>query len=167
MLGLAKALSQNPVKLKRSVLFLGIGSKEQAFKGAHAYLKNPVFPKTKTVAFLNLNMVGCGDRLEALAALNYPELWEYIAEANKNTVNCPLESLPFSNIHRPNLDAAIFISKRMPSIIFRATGAPTFPYTTKDTPDTLTPQTMSDLAKILYRAILEIANTKYNFFDAK
>jgi hypothetical protein len=167
LLGLAEAISLNPVKPKRSILFIGIGSKEQAFKGAHVYLENPVFPRTKTVAFFNPHMVGCGDRIEALAAKNYLDLWGYIAEANKNTVNLPLEPLPFTNVRRPELDASIFLSKRIPSIIFRAAGAPTFPYTTKDTPDTLTPQTMSALAKILYSAILDIADTKHNFFESK
>jgi hypothetical protein len=167
MLGLAEALTQNAAKPKRSVLFIGLGSKEQAFKGSQTYLNNPVFPRSKTVAFLNMDMVGCGDRLQALAAQNYPDLWEYIAEANENTVNRPLEPLPFANIRRPQLDAAIFLSKKIPSITFRATGAPTFPYTTKDTPNTLTPQTMSDLAKILNRAILDMADTKHNFFKHK
>ena len=167
MLGLAEALNQNAAKPKRSVLFIGFGSKEQAFKGSQAYLNNPGFPRSKTVVFLNMDMVGCGDRLQALAAQNYPDLWEYIAEANENTVNRPLEPLPFANIRRPQLDAAIFLSKKIPSITFRATGAPTFPYTTKDTPNTLTPQTMSDLAKILNRAILDISNTKENFFKHK
>ncbi len=167
MLGLAEALSQNAAKPKRSVLFIGLGSKEQAFKGSQAYLNNPVFPRSKTVAFLNMDMVGCGDRLQALAAQNYPDLWEYIAEANENTVNRPLEPLPFANIHRPQLDAAIFLSKKISSITFRATGAPTFPYTTKDTPNTLTPQTMSNLAKILNRAILDMADAKHNFFKHK
>jgi hypothetical protein len=119
------------------------------------------------VAFLNIDMVGCGDQLQALAAQNYPGLWEYFANANENTVNHPLEPLPFSNIRRTELDAAIFLNKKIPSITFRATGAPTFPYTTKDTPSTLTPQTMSDLAKILHRAILDIANSKHNFFESK
>jgi hypothetical protein len=167
MLGVAEALSLSPVKPKRSVLFLGLGSKEQAFKGAHAYLSNPAFPRSNTVSFLNMDMVGCGERLQAIAAQNYPDLWEYIAEANKNTVNHPLEPLPFANIRRTELDAAIFLNKRIPSITFRATGAPTFPHTTKDTPNTLTPQTMSDLAKILYRAILDMANAKQNFFEHK
>jgi hypothetical protein len=167
MLGLAEAISQSTPKPKRSILFLGTGSKEQALKGAHAYLEKPVFPGTKTVAFLNLIMVGCGNRLEALAASNYPDLWGYIAEANKNTVNRPLEPFPFANIRRPELDAAIFINKKIPSIIFRATGTSTFPYTTRDTPDTLTPETMSDLAKILYRTIRDLGDTKHNFFESK
>ena len=167
MLGVAEALSLSPVKPKRSVLFLGLGSKEQAFKGAHAYLSNPTFPRSNTVSFLNMDMVGCGERLQALAAQNYPDLWGYIAEANKNTVNHALEPLPFANIRRPELDAAIFLNKQIPSITFRAFGAPTFPHTTKDTPNTLTPQTMSDLAKILNRAILDIANAKRNFFESK
>ncbi len=167
LLGLAEAFSQYSPKPKRSILFLGTGSKEQALRGAHAYLENPVYPSSKTVAFLNLYTVGCGDRIEALGAQNYPELWEYITEANKNTVNRPLEPLPFANIHRPKLDAAIFLRKRIPSIIFRATGALTFPYTTKDIPDTLTPQTLSDLAQILYTSIQAIANTKHEFFKSK
>jgi hypothetical protein len=167
LLGLAEALSQTETKPKRSILFIGTGSKEQTFKGSLTYLNDPLFPRSKTVAFLNMNMVGCGDRLQVFAAQNYPDLWEFITEANENTVNRPLDPLPFDNIQRPYLDASIFLSKQIPSIVFSATGAPTFPYTTKDTPSTLTPQTMSDLSNILYRAILDIANSKQNFFESR
>jgi len=166
LLGLAESMSLSQEKPKRSLLFLGIGSKEQAFRGTQAYLNNPVFPRSKTTVFLNLFMVGCGEDLQALAAQNYPELWDYIARANKNTVDRPIEPLPFANVRRPGLDAAFFVDKGIPSIIFLATGAPTFPYTTKDTPDTFTPQTLSDLAQALYRAILDIANAEHDFLES-
>jgi hypothetical protein len=76
------------------------------------------------------------------------------------------KTFTIANVCRSKLDAAIFLYKRIPSIIFHATAAPTFPFTTKDTPDTLTPQHMSELTKILYRSILDIANAKHDFFES-
>jgi Zn-dependent M28 family amino/carboxypeptidase len=59
---------------------IGFGSKEQAFRGAQTYLENSVFPKNKTVVYLNLSMVGCGDTLHAQGAENYPELWRHLSD---------------------------------------------------------------------------------------
>jgi len=167
LLGVAEALAKNPVKPKRSILFIGFGSKEQALKGAQTYLKNPLFPKNKTVVFLNLDMVGCGNKIKALAGSNYPELWPFISDANSKTAKASIDPLPYSSISRPQYDADLFLDKKIPSIIFRAYGAPTYPHTTKDTAQTITPQVMEDLAKILFRAILDIANTDHDFFAPK
>jgi len=167
MMGVAEALSKSPIKPKRSVLFIGLGSSEQGFKGAQTYLDKPTFPKKKTVVFLNLDMVGCGDKLQALAALNYPSLWEFILKANNKSVRRPIEPLPYSNLGIPQLDATLFINKHIPSISFSAYGTPTYPRTTKDTIKTITPGIMEDLAKILYQAVLNIANTSQDFFDQK
>lgn len=167
LLGVAEAIAKSPIKPKRSVLFVGFGSAEQGFKGSKAYLDRPVFSKEKTVVFLNLDMVGSGDKLKALAAQNYPRLWGFVSEANDKFVKRTIESLAFSNLDRPRLDASIFLNKGIPSISFSAYGAPTYPHTTKDTVRTINPKIMGDLARILYRSILDMANTNKDLFKDK
>ena len=158
LLGVAEALAKSPVKPKRSVLFIALGSKEQAFMGAQTYLKKPALPKNKTVAYFNMSRVGSGDKAHALGALDYPELLKYIQG---------LETLPYSNLGRPRLDSDLFLSKGIPSISITVTGAPSHVRTRQDTADTITPSTMEKLSKILYRAILDMANSSQDFFEKK
>lgn len=164
LLGVAEALARSLVKPKRSVLMIGFGSKEQSFRGSRTYLENPIYPKKKTVVFLNLSMVGCGNILHAQGAENYPELWKFISTANEKSSRQTLEPKPHPNPGRPKLDADIFLSEGIPSISISAYGAPTYPRTTKDSFKTITPQIMTRLSKILYQAVLEIANTSQSFF---
>ncbi|MDH5386765.1 MAG: M28 family metallopeptidase, partial [Candidatus Aminicenantes bacterium] len=123
-----------------------------------------VFPKKKTVVFLNLSMVGCGDILHAQGAGNNPELWKSLSTANNKYSKQTLEPKPNVNPGRPKLDADIFLSEGIPSISISAYGAPTYPRTTKDTVKTITPKIMVKLSKILYQAVLDIANTSQSFF---
>jgi len=156
LLGVAEALAKSPVKPKRSVLIVAFGSKEQAFMGAQAFLKKPAFPKNKTIVYLNLSMVGCGDKARALGAQDYPELWKHA-----------LEAFPYSNPGRPQLDSDLFLNKGIPSITITIFGAPTFARTRKDTADTINPSIMEELSKILYRAVLGMANSGQDFFEKK
>ncbi|MFZ0282307.1 MAG: M28 family peptidase [Bacteroidales bacterium] len=60
MTGVAKALAQNHIPLKRSVMFIRFGSEEQALLGSQKYIKDPVFPLEKSV-LLNMDGVGVGN----------------------------------------------------------------------------------------------------------
>jgi len=163
LLGAAETLARNPVKPLRSILFIGFGSLEQAFRGSETYLKDPLFPKDKTAAFINLSMVGCGDVIQARGAQDYPEIWKHISRAiTKNGLH-EVEALSYSNPGLPDYDADIFLGKKIPSLIFTVTGAPTYPHTTKDTASTLIPDILADLARILYYGVLELANTDQQF----
>jgi len=166
MLGAAEALARSPVRLKRSVLFIALGSKEQGFRGSQAYLDNPLFKKEKTAVFLDLDMVGCGSQLQALGALDQPKIWEFFERISFGPIPQNVEPLPFDAADRPHSDAAIFLSRHIPSILFRAYGAPTYPYTTKDTIKTITPKIMVDLARILSLAIHDMANADRNAFES-
>lgn len=163
LLGAAETMAQSLIKPRRSALFIGFGSKEQAFRGSETYLKNPLFPRDKTVAFIDLSMVGCGDVIQAKGAQDYPEIWKHISRAiTKNGLH-PVEEQSYSNPGLPEYDGDIFLGKKIPSFIFTVTGAPTYPHTTKDTASTLTPDILADLARILYYGVLELANTDQKF----
>jgi hypothetical protein len=167
LLGAAEALAKSPVRPKRSILFIAFGSKEQAFMGAQAYLKKPAFPKNKTIVYINLSTVGCGDRIRALGAQEYPELWTYISEAADKSIQHALEVFPYTNIGRPRLDSDLFLSKGIPSLSLTVYGAPTYVRTRKDTADTINPSIMEKLSEILYQGVLGMANSGQDFFEKK
>lgn len=58
LLNIAKAMASNPVKPKRSVLFLWFAAEEIGLVGSAHYCNNPVLPIDKMVCMLNIDMVG-------------------------------------------------------------------------------------------------------------
>jgi len=58
VLELAQAFSQNPVIPKRSILFALWTGEEQGMLGSRYYVENSYFPLDKTVAYLNMDMIG-------------------------------------------------------------------------------------------------------------
>jgi len=159
-LGLAEALTKSPVKLKRSVLFILFGSEEQGVVGSDYYCQHPVFPLEKTLAFINMDGVGCGDKLSALAAENYPKFWSFFQKANDSYIHREIRTSYFANLARPRLDAARFMWKGVPTISWSAFGAPSYYHNPKDDIETITPEIMEDLAQILFLAIVDMANTE-------
>lgn len=158
MLGIAEAMAGCPIKPRRSVMFLFFGAEEQGVVGSKYYLEYPVVPMEKTMAFINMDGVGCGDKLRALAAKNYPAFWEFIHRANQKYIHRVINPYYFANIARPRLDAARFMWKGIPTISFGASGAPSYYHVTKDNIDTITPEILEDLAQLLFVAVLDMAN---------
>jgi len=158
ILGVAKALAESNIQLKRSVMFLNFGAEEQAVVGSKYYLENPKIPLNKTVCFLNLDGVGCGHRINGTAGRNFPELWNFIKNANERFVHRQMNANKFANIARPRLDAARFMWADVPTISFSVSGSRSFYHNTKDDISTITPEILEDLAQILFLAIIDIAN---------
>ncbi|MCK4431731.1 MAG: M28 family peptidase [Candidatus Aminicenantes bacterium] len=158
ILGIAEALANSPVKLRRSVMFLCFGAEEQGIVGSKSYLENPFFPLEKTAAFINMDGVGCGDKLSVAAAKNYPEFWEFIRKANEKYIHRIINPRYFANIARPRLDAARFMWKGVPTISFSAYGSRSYYHLPKDNIGTITPEILEDLAQLLFLAVLDMAN---------
>lgn len=161
IMGLAEALTRSPVKPRRTILFICFGAEEQAVAGSKYYVENPIFPLEKTVCLINMDGVGDGDRLSALAAENYPEFWEYIKRANDRYIHRVVTPRYFTNNARPRLDAARFMWAGVPSISFAAGGTRrsySYYHLTKDNMDIITPEIMEDMAQLLFLAILDMAN---------
>jgi hypothetical protein len=58
LLELAQALAANRAELKRSVLFMAFSGEEEGLLGSNYYTKNPTFPLERTVAMINMDMIG-------------------------------------------------------------------------------------------------------------
>ena len=158
MLGVAEALSKYPEKLKRSVMFLSFGAEEQAVVGSKHYLENPKFPLEKTVCLINMDGVGCGDKLRAKAAKNFPTLWKYFQKANETYIHRVIQTRYFANLARPRLDAARFMWKNIPIISFAAYGAKSYYHVPQDNISTITPEILQDLAHLVFLAVVDINN---------
>lgn len=161
ILGIAEAMAKCPIKPRRSVMFLCFGAEEQGVVGSKYYLEHPVVPLEKTLALINMDGVGCGDKLSALAAKNFPEFWEFIRKANEKYIHRMIRPSYFANIARPRLDAARFMWNGVPTISFGAYGAPSYYHVTKDNIDTITPEILEDLAQLLLIAVLDMANQDF------
>jgi len=78
MLATARALVHGNVRPKRSVLFISYDAEERIFLGSYFYATHPIVPLAKTVANLNLDMIG-RDEDDAN--------WPVPADRNRNMVN--------------------------------------------------------------------------------
>ena len=161
VLAVAEALSRFKGKLKRTVLFAFFGAEEQGVKGSEYFLKHFTLPGKKIVACINLDGVGRGDKLVAIAGKNYPELWKAVEKANKKYIHRIVRPTYFHNLGRPRLDAAHFMWAGIPTLSFSAFGKP-LPFSTYhkslDRPEYLTPEIMEDLAQLLLIALVDLAN---------
>jgi hypothetical protein len=63
---LASALSRLSVKPKRSLVFMTVFGEEKGLMGSRYYLRRPLFPIEKTIANLNLEVVGRTDSTEGI-----------------------------------------------------------------------------------------------------
>ena len=158
ILGFAEALSKCHIKPKRTVMFLCFGAEEQAVLGSRFYLENPKFPLEKTLCLINMDGVGCGDQLRALAGKNFPSLWGFIENANNNFIHRNIIPTHFANLTRPRLDAARFLWAGIPSISFLAFGTTSYYHVTKDNINYITPEILEDLAQLVFLAVLDMAN---------
>ena len=57
MLELARQFSESKSN-RRTIVFVGFGGEEEGLLGSKAYVNNPVFPLDKTIAMINMDMVG-------------------------------------------------------------------------------------------------------------
>jgi|WetSurMetagenome_2_1015567.scaffolds.fasta_scaffold04050_3 hypothetical protein len=58
VLELAEAFAKNPIKPKRSMLFLTFVGEEKGLLGSQYYVNHPVIPLDQTIADLNMDMIG-------------------------------------------------------------------------------------------------------------
>ncbi len=158
MMGLAKALAVNKIPLKRTILFIAFGSEEQAVVGSKAYLSNPSLPLDKSV-LLNMDGVGIGNSIAASAGKNYPVLWAFIESANNDYIHMPLRTNYFSNLARPRLDAARFLSAGVPSLSFSTFGSVNYYHVPLDNLDIIKPEIMEDLCQLLFVSVVRMANS--------
>ena len=77
----------NGIRPRRSILFAAWNSEERGLLGAWAYVVDPLYPLEKTVAVLNMDMIGRNEEVRVGGGRRFRGLELQTAESNSNAVN--------------------------------------------------------------------------------
>jgi hypothetical protein len=96
VLELAEAFVKNPVKPKRSLLFMTVTGEEKGLFGSQYYVTNPIIPLNQTIADLNMDMIG---RIDTIHGANKDTNYIYVIGSDK--ISLELDSL----LHAANAES--------------------------------------------------------------
>ncbi len=84
MLELARQFRKEK-KNKRTLIFIAFGGEEEGLLGSKAYTNNPVFPLEKTVAMINMDMVGrLNENKLTVGGIGTASEWDNLINANNS-----------------------------------------------------------------------------------
>src|SRR5262249_14795260 len=86
LLEVAKALAGGKPASRRSIVLVWFAGEERGLLGSAAYVKDPYIPAAKTVAMLNVDMIGRMEPREvcAISRTKSRELWERAEQLGTN-----------------------------------------------------------------------------------
>ena len=167
---IARAIAQNPVKSKRTVVFGFWAAEELGLQGSWAYVNRPAVPMKSTIAYLNMDMVGrnaefksWGDRPEdntdsvyaASAKLNSPDLYNLIRQTNQY-INLHLRDDKEDRTMRS--DTGSFVKMNVPTLKAMTGEHPDYHQLT-DTIEKINFEKLTSVARWLYLTTEELAST--------
>ncbi len=157
----ARALAQLPAP-KRTIAFFFIGAEEKGLLGALEYAKEPLFPKEKTVCYINLDMVGNGSGLRFGGGKSFPGIFKHFEAANEKYLHRTLANsfLNKSYKGRPRTDGMALAQNGFRAFSLHCTDLQKklYYHNPADTPEMLVPEIMEDVSKWLYLGLYALAN---------
>ena len=167
---------------RRSILFVALNSEERGpLMGAWGYVESPPVPLDRTVAMLNMDMIGRNEEVPENGGARFRGLPVQSAESNRNSVNLygySRSSSLTSLIDRANgaigltlekrydnnssqllrrTDMWAFQQKGVPAVTF-ATGLHPDYHTTADRPERIEYAKMERIVRLVYQASWELAD---------
>ncbi|MHC5037493.1 MAG: M20/M25/M40 family metallo-hydrolase [Planctomycetota bacterium] len=143
----AEAFSALPFRPRRSLVFICFTAEEVGLYGSRAFASKPPFPRAKTVAMLNMDMISRGrpNRL-GISGVGTAEIFEsMIRKANKE-VGIQLRLGKFAG---GGSDHASFYARRIPVLFFYTGGNPDY-HRPSDTVDKVNFDNLTKTAKLVY-----------------
>lgn len=181
LIELAEAFVQLPEKPKRSIIFAAWNAEERGLFGSYYYAEQPLNPLERTVAVLNMDMIGRNEEIPADQSRRFRGLEPQTADQNANAVNILGYSL-FPQLqdlvaaenasiglelkfryddHEQNLlrrsDQWPFIVKGVPALFFHTGLHPDY-HTPGDTPDKINYTKMEKIVRLIFRTAWRLAN---------
>ncbi len=157
VLAVAKAFANCKEHPKRSILFICFAGEEKGLFGSRYYAgTDPLFPIEKTVAMLNMDMIGRNDTsaVEVSGATRSLDLKEIFLKAN-DAVNLKVN---FGDDKRVGgSDHASFFRKDIPYLAFN-TGMHDDYHRPTDTVEKIIPQKMAKVAQAVFASAWLVAN---------
>jgi Zn-dependent M28 family amino/carboxypeptidase len=171
---LAQAFATNPVRPKRSLVFMTVVGEEKGLWGSEWYVKHPIIPLEKTAANLNTDMIGRMDKkYDELKNPNYvyvigsdkisTQLDSLLKRANKESENIVLD-YTYNDDKDPNRfyqrsDHYNFAKNGVP-IVFFFTGVHDDYHQVTDTVDKILFDRMERIVRLIYYTGWKVANMK-------
>jgi hypothetical protein len=165
---IAKALMQNPVRPKRTVIIALWCGEEMGVLGSRHYVYNPTFPLDKVISYLNLDMVGRNEEDKRFnekpennttsvytgsVKFNSEDLYNLLYQTNA-FVNLRLKDDHEDRVLRT--DTANFYNRNIPTLK-TFTGEHLDYHKATDTPDKINYEKLTNVAKWIYLTIMELS----------
>jgi Peptidase family M28/PDZ domain/PA domain len=114
MLELARTFAKEK-KNKRTLVFIAFGGEEEGLIGSKFYVGNPAFPLAKTVAMINLDMVGrLNENKLTIGGIGTASEWKSLVEGKNK-----LDVVATTTAIQPNGNAAVVDSQKLDSSDFQ------------------------------------------------
>lgn len=164
VLAIAAAFAAMDQKPKRSVLLITFAGEEKGLLGSRAYVDEPVFPVDKTVAMLNLDMIGRNgnDSLYIIGHTRSPDL-KIINEEENRSIG--MYFLYDQDQYIESSDHASFLKKNIP-ILFYHSGVHTDYHKVTDHAELINTFKTAKVARLAFRTAWRIANDN-NYYRLK
>ncbi|MFC1543735.1 M28 family peptidase [Gemmatimonadota bacterium] len=152
----ARAMKLNGVRPRRTIVFAGWAGEEQQILGSLYYLEHPPYPMEKTVACINMDMVGQGSGNVRLTCVNYAaEIWEIVAAKLPEEILGYVE--PGWGEPGPS-DHTGFLAMGVPSFYLMTAGSHLKTHRRGDDVDLIKPELLKRTGDLVYAATEIIAS---------
>jgi hypothetical protein len=153
LLELAQYFAANPPK--RSLIFIAFSGEEIGLLGSAHYTRHPIIPLEKTVAMLNMDMIGRlrENRLDVMGVGSSPAWRPLLEELNKEAgFNLALGESGFGGS-----DHVSFLTKKIP-VLFFFTGMHREYHTPADKPETINAPGTARVVRLVAQVATRVAN---------
>lgn len=174
LLELAEAFALNLTPPKRTLIFLAVSGEEKGLLGSRYYVENPLFPLERTIANINIDMVGRIDKkYEEKNTDHYTyvigsdkisvQLDSLLNVANRETENLTLD-YTYNRDNDPNQfyrrsDHYNFAERGIP-VVFFFTGIHEDYHRPTDTVDKIMFEKMARIGRVVYYTVWKVANSE-------
>lgn len=166
VMAVAKAFAALEKKPARSVVFMLFTAEERGLIGSEYYTNNPLFPLEKTVAMINLDMVGRNgtDTVFVVGEQYNPELAELVTneianlelvKGNIGSINMPMDLYQSSDYYP-------FYKKGISAIGFTS-GLHEDYHRVSDNPDKINHEKVQQIAQLAFSTAWKVANSRQYF----
>ena len=155
VIAIAQAFGKLMQKPKRSILFMAFAGEEKGLFGSRSYVEKPLFPLERTVAMLNLDMVGRNsvDTLLMVGSSRSPDLARINSDENTE--------IGFVLVADDKViggsDHMSFYRKEIPFLFYFAGVHPDY-HQVSDNPDLIDTVKLLKAARLAFRTAWRIAN---------
>ncbi|MFZ4523676.1 MAG: M28 family peptidase [Bacteroidales bacterium] len=162
VLAVARAFASMAESPKRSVLFMAFAGEEKGLLGSATYVKRPLWPLEKTVAMINLDMIGRNDpdSLELVGARQNPGLVKVVRKQNRE-IGFRLAESKEDHMDGGS-DHASFFGKGIPAIFLFAGLHPDYHEVT-DNPNRINSEKAARVARLAFLTAWRIANESNHY----